>query len=160
MIALLLRTVLLVLPQQQQPLLLILSTAATLSITSQNAAHHRRTYGTLFEVLVSLVLCISFTFLLAGNFVGLARVLQFCFPAFGQTASVYVAAILTASYTIGGGLLSVVYTDVVMSVTGIFGLMLCAIYVLYGKDRAELAAAPSTGFPGCVLFVKKQQFSK
>jgi Na+/proline symporter len=111
---------------------------------------HRRTYGTLFEVLVSLILCISFTFLLAGNFVGLARVLQFCFPALGQTASVYVAAVLTASYTIGGGLLSVVYTDVVMSLTGIFGLMLCAIYVLYGKEKAELAPAPSTGFPGCV----------
>jgi Na+/pantothenate symporter len=119
-----------------------------------NTAHthctHRRTYGTLFEVLVSILLCISFTFLLAGNFVGLARVLHFCFPALGQTASVYVAAVLTASYTIGGGLLSVVYTDVVMSLTGIFGLMLCSIYVLYGKEKSELAPAPSTGFPGCV----------
>jgi len=52
----------------------------------------------------------------------------------------------TASYAIGGGLLSVVYTDVVMSVTGIIGLALCAIGIIASTNT--LTAPPSIGFPG------------
>jgi hypothetical protein len=168
---------------------------------------NRRHYGPCFEVLVTLTLCASFTFLVAGNFVGMARVLSFVFPGMQTVAAVLVTAILTgpyvcvgarsaihnihasvcneskclyytkcplnrrcavcsecrvncvnarspvtlcalnaASYAIGGGLLSVVYTDVVMSVTGIIGLALCAIGIIASTNT--FTAPPSTGFPG------------
>ncbi|KAG5185985.1 Solute:Sodium symporter family [Tribonema minus] len=84
-----------------------------------NAAHvltlpdfYARTYGPLFEVLVSLVLCTTFICVLAGNLVGLGRVLQFCYGGLSQAGGVAASALLTASYTMGGGLKSVVYTGV------------------------------------------------
>ncbi|KAG5175437.1 Solute:Sodium symporter family, partial [Tribonema minus] len=69
---------------------------------------YARSYGKLFEVLVSLVLCTSFIALLAGNLVGFGRILTFCFESLGKTGGVFLAAALCASYTIGGGLMSVI----------------------------------------------------
>lgn len=60
--------------------------------------NNRRHYGPCFEVLVTLTLCASFTFLVAGNFVGMARVLSFVFPGMQTVAAVFVTAILTGQH--------------------------------------------------------------
>ena len=66
------------------------------------ADFYARSYGRLFEVLVSLVLCTSFISLLAGNLVGLGRIFEFCFGHLGTAGSVFLGAALCTSYTIGG----------------------------------------------------------
>lgn len=107
-----------------------------------------RKYGPLFEVLVSFLCCISFICLLAGNLVGIGRILQFCFGHLSATQSVFIAAAITLAYTLGGGLVSVVFADVVQSLTGIFGLSIITWYMLATSDHDY--PPPSVGFPGYI----------
>ncbi|KAG5175443.1 Solute:Sodium symporter family [Tribonema minus] len=109
---------------------------------------YARKYGKLFEVLVSLVLCTSFISLLAGNLVGLGRILQFCFGGISKAGGVWVAAALCASYTIGGGLVSVVYADVVQALTGVTGLIVFSAYML--SNYSQQYPPASVGFPGYI----------
>jgi Na+/proline symporter len=77
----------------------------------------RRKYGTLMEVIVSLIEVASFTCLLAGNLVGTSLMLQFLF-GIQQWAGVLVSGILMAVFTIAGGLFSIAYVDVPQVTTG------------------------------------------
>ena len=77
----------------------------------------RRKYGTLMEVIVSLIEVASFTCLLAGNLVGTSLLLQFLF-GIQQWAGVLVSGILMAVFTIAGGLFSIAYVDVPQVTTG------------------------------------------
>ncbi|CAM9926901.1 unnamed protein product, partial [Discosporangium mesarthrocarpum] len=103
-----------------------------------------RAFGPVVEVVVSLLTCISFICLLAGNLVGLSTILGFLFGA-GVTESVFIAAAVTAAYTASGGLLSVAYTDVAQASLGIIGLLTSAIFML--ESRVTHFAGPSIGFP-------------
>lgn len=73
----------------------------------------RRKYGALVEVIVSLIEIVSFTFLLAGNLVGISLILRYCFgmPKF---AGVILAGGLMCIFTAAGGLYAVALTDLPM----------------------------------------------
>ncbi|CAN0236457.1 unnamed protein product, partial [Hapterophycus canaliculatus] len=104
-----------------------------------------RAWGPAVEVLVSLLTCISFICLLAGNLVGLSIIVRFLFG--GELAtSVFIAGIVTMIYTGAGGLLSVAYTDVAQASLGLLGLLTAAGWML--NNRSPDHPPPSIGFPG------------
>jgi Na+/proline symporter len=61
----------------------------------------------------------------------------------GVAGSVFITAAVCASYTIGGGLYSVVYADVVQGLTGILGLVVAAAWML--QTRKHDVPTPSIG---------------
>ncbi|CAM9258817.1 unnamed protein product [Ectocarpus sp. 12 AP-2014] len=104
-----------------------------------------KAWGPAVEVLVSLLTCISFICLLAGNLVGLSIIIRFLFG--GELAtSVFIAGIVTMIYTGAGGLLSVAYTDVAQASLGLLGLLTTSAWML--SNRSPDHPQPSIGFPG------------
>jgi Na+/proline symporter len=71
----------------------------------------RRKYGSLMEVIVSLIEVVSFTCLMAGNLVGTSLLLQFLF-GLQQWAGVLISGALMATFTMAGGLFSIAYVDI------------------------------------------------
>eukprot|EP00899_Mesostigma_viride_P009720 jgi/Mesvir1/1874/Mv22909-RA.1 len=104
-----------------------------------------RTYGIIAEILVTILTCISFTFLIAGNLVGLARILDFVFGDLGRTGGCAIGALLVVIYTGAGGLFSAAWTDVVMCSQAWIGILVTTIYVLAKYPNYP---NPSNGFPG------------
>ncbi|CAN0077118.1 unnamed protein product [Pylaiella littoralis] len=104
-----------------------------------------KAFGPAVEVVVSLLTCISFICLLAGNLVGLGTIFGFLFG--GELAtSVFIAGIVTMIYTGAGGLMSVAYTDVLQASLGLLGLLTAAAWML--NNRSPDHPVPSIGFPG------------
>eukprot|EP00775_Hariotina_reticulata_P010197 gene10197-10358_t len=103
----------------------------------------RRKYGSLMEVLVSLIEVVSFTCLLAGNLVGTSLLVQFVFD-FPLWAGVLIAGSLFAIYTIAGGLFSIAYVDIPQASLGFTGLLVVTIYTLVTDPQAH--ANTSKGF--------------
>ena len=74
-------------------------------------------YGKVTELIVSLICVVSFIFLLSSNLVGLGTITSYLW-GISQRAGIWLAAFIVWAYTIGGGLFSVAYTDVVQSAVG------------------------------------------
>lgn len=104
-----------------------------------------RAYGPAVEVLVSIICCISFIALLAGNLVGMSVILGYL-GDLPLEASVFVSGVILFLYTISGGLFSVAYSDVLQSSIGISGCLVLAFYFIANAENA--APPPSIGFPG------------
>ncbi|KAF6257333.1 Sodium:solute symporter family-domain-containing protein [Scenedesmus sp. NREL 46B-D3] len=102
-----------------------------------------RKYGSLMEVIVSLIEVASFTCLLAGNMVGTSLLLQFLF-GLQLWAGVLIAGVMMATYTMAGGLFSIAYVDIPQAAIGFTGLMVVTIYVLVTDKPPH--ALPSNGF--------------
>jgi Na+/proline symporter len=110
---------------------------------------YAKNFGPLVEVLVSLITCISFLCLLAGNLVGLSVILSFITDgALSTGGSVAIGAAVTFLYTCAGGLFSVAYTDVVQAALGFTGLCVGTWWMLANNDN--YAPTPSVGFPGYI----------
>ncbi|CAM9703494.1 unnamed protein product [Ascophyllum nodosum] len=93
-----------------------------------------KAFGPAVEVLVSLLTCISFICLLAGNLVGLSTIIRFLFGG-NLATSVFIAGIITMIYTGAGGLLSVAYTaDVAQASLGIVGLLTAGAWMLSNRE--------------------------
>jgi Na+/proline symporter len=78
----------------------------------------RRKYGSLMEVIVSLIEVVSFTCLMAGNLVGTSLLLQFLF-GLQQWAGVLISGALMATFTMAGGLFSIAYVDIPQVLSGV-----------------------------------------
>ncbi|KAI8470481.1 MAG: Sodium:solute symporter family-domain-containing protein [Monoraphidium minutum] len=102
----------------------------------------RRKYGSMMEVVVSIIEICSFTFLLAGNLVGVSLLMQFVF-GLPKVAGIAVAGVLMSVYTAVGGLFSIAYVDVLQATFGFTGLLVTAIYALTTQTPH---AATSMGF--------------
>jgi Na+/proline symporter len=74
-------------------------------------------YGKVVEVLVSLITITSFLMLLAGNLVGMGFVTSYVWGT-SQTLGIWVSAYIVWAYTVGGGLFSIAYADVVQGALG------------------------------------------
>jgi len=104
-------------------------------------------FGVATELIVSLVLCCSFLCLLAGNLVGMAKILAYLFDM-KITAGVFLSGIIILIYTACGGLFSVAYTDVIQSAVGMTGCLAAAYWII---TKSEFKAPPpSIGFPDYV----------
>lgn len=103
----------------------------------------QRAYGSLTEIVVSVIEVISFTCLLAGNLVGTSLIINFCFnlPVW---AGIIIAGCLMVTYTMVGGLFSIALTDVPQAILGFMAFICAAIYVLVTDPHP--AATPSMGF--------------
>lgn len=107
---------------------------------------YARYYGPVVEVVISLICCASFIALLAGNLVGMSTILGYL-GGIEKPAAVFICGMVLYVYTISGGLFSVALTDVVQSVIGIIGALVCAYWFI---ANAPAAPPPSIGFPGYV----------
>eukprot|EP00977_Amphora_coffeiformis_P005255 scaffold1123_cov168-Amphora_coffeaeformis.AAC.23 len=103
-------------------------------------------YGKATELVVSLICVVSFIFLLSSNLVGMGTITSYLW-GISQRAGIWLAAFIVWSYTIGGGLFSVAYTDVVQCAVGWSGCLVCSYYLIANFQGAP---EPSVGFPGYV----------
>ena len=95
-------------------------------------------YGVATEIIASLVLCCSFLCLLAGNLVGMAKILAYLFDL-DITDGVFLSGIIILVYTACGGLFSVAYTDVIQSAVGMTGCLAAVYWII---KNAEYEAPP------------------
>ncbi|EFJ45094.1 hypothetical protein VOLCADRAFT_94586 [Volvox carteri f. nagariensis] len=103
-----------------------------------------RKYGGLMEVIVSCIEITSFTFLLAGNLVGISLVLQFCF-GLPKGGSIAIAGTVLGIYSASGGLFSVALTDLPQVIGGFTAFTATVIYMMTHESGPQ-AAPPSLGF--------------
>ena len=96
---------------------------------------YSRRYGPSTEILASIMMSVSFTILVAGNFAGGAWILSIVFEMDYLTA-LMVIAVLVTGYTVAGGLFSCAATDIVQVYPSIIGFVGCFIFLLvnYGWD--------------------------
>ena len=107
----------------------------------------RKRYGVATEIIASMVLCCSFLCLLAGNLVGMAKILSYLFQL-DITDGVFLSGIIILIYTACGGLFSVAYTDVIQSAVGMTGCLAAVYWIITNAE--EKAPPPSIGFPDYV----------
>ncbi|NEP79290.1 MAG: sodium:solute symporter [Okeania sp. SIO3C4] len=84
---------------------------------------YRVKYGRLTEVVVSIIMVLSFAFLLAGNLVAGGYVFE-SFLGTSYTAGVILIATIVFIYTACGGLFAIVYTDAIQVAIAFVGTML------------------------------------
>jgi len=104
-----------------------------------------RRYGSLVELVISIICITSFLFLLAGNLVGIAVILSYLLNM-SNAAATWTAVAIIWAYTVVGGLFSVAYTDVAQGLIGWTGCAVAAFYII--STASPNAAPPSVGFPG------------
>lgn len=89
---------------------------------------YRVKYGRTVEVIASLLMVLSFAFLLAGNLVA-GGVLFETFLGTTYTGGVMMLAIIVFIYTVMGGLFAVAYTDVVQVAVALIGSLILIGFV-------------------------------
>ena len=86
---------------------------------------YRLKYGRLTEVVVSIIMVLSFGFLLAGNLVAGGYVFE-AFLGTSYTVGVMLIASIVFVYTASGGLFAIVYTDAIQVAIAFLG-MICLL---------------------------------
>ena len=89
---------------------------------------YRVKYGRITEVVASVIMVLSFAFLLAGNLVAGGFLFQ-TFLGTSYAAGVIGVALLVFVYTVSGGLFAVAYTDVVQVAIALVGSLVLIGYV-------------------------------
>ena len=89
---------------------------------------YRVKYGRLTEVVVSIIMVLSFGFLLAGNLVAGGYVFQ-AFLGTSYTVGVILIATIVFVYTACGGLFAIVYTDAIQVAIAFLGTMLLFSFI-------------------------------
>ncbi|KAJ1635514.1 Sodium:solute symporter family-domain-containing protein, partial [Pavlovales sp. CCMP2436] len=107
-----------------------------------------RYYGTIVEVIVSLITIVSFIALLAGNLVGMAKIITFVSPQISFQGAVFLSGAIILIYTVTGGFFAIASTDVFQMAIGLSGILVTAYYLIANSPLA--AAPPSIGAPGYV----------
>ncbi|MEM9214791.1 MAG: sodium:solute symporter family protein [Cyanobacteria bacterium P01_F01_bin.150] len=102
---------------------------------------YRVKYGRLTEVVASVIMVLSFAFLLAGNLVAGGYLFQ-TFLGTSYTMGVIGVALLVFVYTVSGGLFAVAYTDVVQVGIALVGSLVLIGYV---STTFGLVIPPGTG---------------
>jgi len=88
----------------------------------------RRKYGRATEIVASLIMSVSYAFLLAGNLVAGGYLFQ-VFVGTSFELGVFIIAGLVLLYTIAGGLFAVAYTDVLQAGVAFVGSIGLIVYV-------------------------------
>ena len=103
-----------------------------------------RRYDSKTEFIVSILMCISFVILVAGNFSGSAWILTVVYDMDYLWALIIISTLIFV-YTIFGGLFSCAATDIVQIYPALIGFIGCVIYLAntYGLDFFLDAIPPS-----------------
>ena len=99
-----------------------------------------RRYDSRTEFIVSILMCISFVILVAGNFSGSAWILTVVYDMDYLWALILISTLIFV-YTIFGGLFSCAATDIVQIYPAIAGFVGCAVYLLYHNGWAYFSEA-------------------
>lgn len=86
---------------------------------------YRVKYGRTVEVIAACIMCVSFSFLLAGNLVAGGYMFE-SFLGTSYVGGITLLAVLVLAYTVSGGLFAVAYTDfiqVMIALVGAWGLL-------------------------------------
>ena len=89
---------------------------------------YRLKYGRTVEVVASLLMILSFSFLLAGNLVAGGYLFQ-TFMGTSYAVGVFSIAAVVLVYTVAGGLFAVAYTDAIQVVIALIGSLVLIGYV-------------------------------
>ncbi|AFZ47235.1 Na+/solute symporter [Cyanobacterium stanieri PCC 7202] len=89
---------------------------------------YRRKYNRLTEVVASIIMVLSFSFLLAGNLVAGGYLFQ-AFLGTSYIAGVMLIAIIVLIYTASGGLFAVAYTDAIQVAIALVGTVLLMFFI-------------------------------
>ncbi|MBE9181325.1 sodium:solute symporter family protein [Oculatella sp. LEGE 06141] len=89
---------------------------------------YRLKYGRLTELIASIVMVLSFSFLLAGNLVAGGFLFQ-TFLGTSYIAGVMIIAIIIFIYTVAGGLFAVAYTDAIQVLVAFIGSVALILYI-------------------------------
>lgn len=90
---------------------------------------YRVKYGRSVEVIAACIMCVSFSFLLAGNLVAGGYMFE-SFLGTSYVGGITLLAVLVLAYTVSGGLFAVAYTDfiqVMIALVGAWGLLFYVI---------------------------------
>ncbi|MGF1538121.1 MAG: sodium:solute symporter family protein [Elainellaceae cyanobacterium] len=91
---------------------------------------YRVRYSRTTELVASVIMVLSFSFLLAGNLVAGGYIFE-TFLKTSYVIGVVVIAIIVLLYTIGGGLLAVAYTDIVQVALALLGSLCLIGFVMF-----------------------------
>ncbi len=91
---------------------------------------YRIKYGRVVEVVTSIIMTLSFSFLLAGNLVAGGYMFQ-TFLGMSYTGGITLLATLVFVYTVSGGLFAVAYTDAMQILVALLGTIGLLIYVAF-----------------------------
>ena len=89
---------------------------------------YRLKYGRTVEVIASLLMVLSFSFLLAGNLVAGGYLFQ-TFMGTSYAVGVFSIAAVVLVYTVAGGLFAVAYTDAIQVVIALIGSLILIGYI-------------------------------
>jgi len=105
---------------------------------------YRRRYNGVVEILISILMGISFIILVAGNFAGAGWIISVV-VGWPYTWSMVVISLVIAVYTISGGLYSCAATDIVNEYPSAIGFFIAALYLVfhYGWDFFAQAIPPN-----------------
>ncbi|MBE9136682.1 sodium:solute symporter family protein [Nodosilinea sp. LEGE 07088] len=90
---------------------------------------YRVKYGRTVEVIAACIMCVSFSFLLAGNLVAGGYMFE-SFLGTSYVGGITLLAVLVLAYTVSGGLFAVAYTDfiqVMIALVGAWGLLIFVV---------------------------------
>lgn len=106
-----------------------------------------RRYDSKTEFTVSILMCISFVILVAGNFSGSAWILTVVYDMDYLWALILISTLIFV-YTVFGGLFSCAATDIVQIYPAMAGFVGCAIYLVYHNGWAFFNEAIPPDFLG------------
>ncbi|WP_035985754.1 sodium:solute symporter family protein [Leptolyngbya sp. KIOST-1] len=90
---------------------------------------YRVKYGRTVELVAACIMCVSFSFLLAGNLVAGGYMFQ-DFLGTSYTGGITLLALLVLVYTVSGGLFAVAYTDFIQVMIALVGAWALLAYVV------------------------------
>jgi solute:Na+ symporter, SSS family len=102
---------------------------------------YRVKYGRTVEVVAACIMCISFSFLLAGNLVAGGYMFQ-TFLGTSYAGGITLLAVLVLAYTVSGGLFAVAYTDFIQIIIAAVGAWALLAFML---GNVGLTVEPGMG---------------
>lgn len=108
--------------------------------------YYFRRYGSATEIIVSLLMTVSFIILVAGNLAGCAWIIKVIFDI-GYVPSLIIISLIILSYTLSGGLFSCAATDIVQLYPALVAFVVSTIWLLVdGGGWSNYAAVIPDGY--------------
>jgi len=108
--------------------------------------YYYRRYGNVTEIIVSVLMTVSFTILVAGNLAGCAWIIHIIF-GISYIPSLIIISLIIMSYTVSGGLFSCAATDIVQLYPALIAFVVGTIWlVVDGGGWSNYAAVIPDGY--------------
>ena len=115
-------------------------------------------YGKGPRLVASLVIPVAWTGIVAAQIIAAAKLLM-TFTTLDYTAAAIIAAAVFTGYTLAGGQLSILRTDFLQACLIILGLVVLAVFALFGGNSANATPSLSAILQGAPAFPFNTNFS-